>query len=480
MKRLHLLSAGQVCACLLSLFWVPVPVAAQLVPTDPQLQSNQSLSIPRKLTLEQAETLLLQRNLTVAGSKYQIEVNQAARLLAAYKPNPVLTVGAEQLNLAAPHVFYQTDSNLAAQGTYTLRVDKIIERGGKRELRTQQADALVEAAKAQMRDTCRTQLFQLRQAFGTAILARENLQLAVETDRQYEQTERLTSARVENGDLSPAELYRVRTGRLQYQQAVLQAETAYNQATREVLNLLGANPGEVENNPETASRLENGATLQPVALRPNVQTLPELLRNSTLEIVGRLNDQPLSLDRGKLVETALAERPDVQVARHNLEAAEKSWKLAQAQRTRDISVGVEYQRVGSDHAVGVVTQIPLFVYNNHNVEISQAESQYRMAQTALKLAENQAVTDVEKAWQTFQAAQKTLQLYNSDNLTQVEKLREIAAFSYKEGASSLFELLDAQRAANQAATAYNQARADYQLSLWMLEQATGKPLSQKD
>jgi len=41
---------------------------------------------------------------------------------------------------------------------------------------------------------------------------------------------------------------------------------------------------------------------------------------------------------------------------------------------------------------------------------------------------------------------------------------------------SLFELLDAQRTYNQALTAYNQARSDYQMSLWQLEQAVGRPL----
>jgi len=38
------------------------------------------------------------------------------------------------------------------------------------------------------------------------------------------------------------------------------------------------------------------------------------------------------------------------------------------------------------------------------------------------------------------------------------------------------EYLDAQRAYNAAMTAYNQARFDYQMSLWQLEQATGSPL----
>ena len=61
-------------------------------------------------------------------------------------------------------------------------------------------------------------------------------------------------------------------------------------------------------------------------------------------------------------------------------------------------------------------------------------------------------------------------------LSQVDKLRTVANVSYREGASSLFELLDAQRAYNAAMTAYYQSRADYQMTLWTLEQAIGRSL----
>ena len=59
-------------------------------------------TIPARLTLAQAEDLLLQRNLTVAAARYQVEASRAARLIAGYKPNPVLTVGAEQLTFYGP------------------------------------------------------------------------------------------------------------------------------------------------------------------------------------------------------------------------------------------------------------------------------------------------------------------------------------------------------------------------------------------
>ena len=94
----------------------------------------------------------------------------------------------------------------------------------------------------------------------------------------------------------------------------------------------------------------------------------------------------------------------------------------------------------------------------------------------MKQAELQATTDVDKAYQAYISARKILDLYNTDNLSQLDRLRTVANVSYREGASSLFELLDAQRAYGLAMTSYNQARADYQIALWELENAVGRSL----
>jgi cobalt-zinc-cadmium efflux system outer membrane protein len=121
----------------------------------------------------------------------------------------------------------------------------------------------------------------------------------------------------------------------------------------------------------------------------------------------------------------------------------------------------------------VAAQIPLFIYNNRRAGITQAEADVKAAEALVKQAESQATTDVEKAYQARLTARRKLDPFNSQNLDQVERLRQIATYSYKEGASSLIELLDAQRYYNQAPSSYNQARADYQSSLWQFEQATG-------
>src|SRR5262249_32067575 len=151
-----------------------------------------------------------------------------------------------------------TNPDAGANPVYTLRIDKIWERGGKREFRTAIAEEQLKASEAQMLDAVRTQLFQLRKAFASAVLARENLKLAEATEQQYRQTESLTQAKVDQGDIPKVEIYRVGAGRLQYQQAVLQSRTAYDAAMRDVLNLLGAREQDI------VRSVAQSASLQPV------------------------------------------------------------------------------------------------------------------------------------------------------------------------------------------------------------------------
>jgi cobalt-zinc-cadmium efflux system outer membrane protein len=373
-------------------------------------------------------------------------------------------------------------------------MDKVWERGGKREFRVEQADATLKTSEAQMLDAVRTQIYQLRQAFAAATLARENLLLAETTWQEYEQTEKLTATKVELGDQPGMEIYRVRAGRLQFQQAVLDARSNYEQATRDALNLLGARPedlampsapGAAESGPTSpgAPRAADsllasvdGAPAENSAQNGGQDRLPESLQTAPLELVWKFDDRPVLQTLEELRAMALNERPDVQAARYTLQAAESALKLAKAQRARDVIITYEYQRVGNDHAAGVAAQIPLFTYNNQRAGITQAEADVKAAEALVKQAELQAMTDVEKAYQAHLTARRKLDLFNSQNLDQVERLRQIATYSYKEGASSLIELLDAQRYYNQALTSYNQSRADYQSSLWQLEQATGRSL----
>ncbi len=415
--------------------------------------------IPRALTLADAETLLLQRNLAIAVNRRQLEAAEALKLIAGYKPNPTIQLGGEQISIASPvrggaPRFFATNPDAGANSVYTFLFLKAIERGGKRKFRVSQAAAQIAAAKAQILDTYRQQLLQLRQAYGGAMMSRLTLELVRNALADYRKTEALTEVRVQAGDAAQSELYRVKSGRLPYQQAVLQAESGYRQACLDVLNLLNSQRDQVVVQPASA----------------------DTPQDSVLDIGGEFSDKGPMLVLDELKRSSLRERPDIEVARRSLESAQFGTRLAEAQRRRDITVGTEYQRVGDDSSVGVTASFPVFVYNNQKAGIEQAVAQERVGDLQVRQAEVQALTDVEKAWEKYQASQQALKVYSAENLDQTEKLRAIAFFSYQNGATSLFELLDAQRTLLQARLGYLQARFDLRSSIWMLEAAVGRDL----
>jgi cobalt-zinc-cadmium efflux system outer membrane protein len=281
--------------------------------------------------------------------------------------------------------------------------------------------------------------------------------------------------------LARVELYRAQVAALPYQQAVQQARTSYDQATRDILNLLGA-------------RVEDVALTTPAGADGRVQIInasfpadgaidgalsadrADPSNDAPLDIEFKFDDRPISQTLAELRAIALAERPDVIASRRLQDAASKAGALARAQRSRDIRIGVFYQHIGSDNTAGVNISFPLLVYDRGYAAISQAWALQESAISIAREAELQAVTDVEKAYLAYQSARRILDIYNSTTIERAGRLKTIAAFSYQEGATSLMDLLDAERGYNQTIRSYNQARADYQAALWQLEQAIGRPL----
>ena len=91
-------------ALLLSLFAGSSSVWAQSPPraTSQPAALSALTAVPRQLTLEMAEQLMLQHNLTITAARYGVDNAQAQRLIASVRPNPTLTLGAEGFDVNNP------------------------------------------------------------------------------------------------------------------------------------------------------------------------------------------------------------------------------------------------------------------------------------------------------------------------------------------------------------------------------------------
>jgi len=316
-----------------------------------------------------------------------------------------------------------------------------------RGLHTQGAIATKDVQQAEL-ELARAQDEQQR---AQAVLARENVRVAQENLELTNATERLINARVKAGDAPEWDLIKFQTGKVQFQRDLATARLAYQQAVRDVLTFMGA-------------------TFPIIG-----KTSPAAL-DAPLEVIGELRAEPLTVSFAleELCHIAIETRPDVLAAQHNIEAARRTLDLAHAQRHRDVDVALEYQHIGGDNTVGATVSVPLFLSHKFEGQIHQGLAQFQQAQAAFDQAKLQAITDVEKAYQAYQASQQLLQVYITEALTKAEASFRIAGVSYRQGATSLLELQEAQRTLNQTRLAANQAFFDYRMSLYQLEHATGQ------
>jgi cobalt-zinc-cadmium efflux system outer membrane protein len=453
-------------ACVVSFAQTQTPNSTEQSATLGDSLRGSQVSAPTRLNLQTATDLLIANNLAVVAARYNVDIQRAQRIAAGLRPHPNLTFGATQFTI--PRVFkypaelFKTNQeNGAANTSYTVEVDQLIERGNKRQLRVSQADLNTQVAEAQVKDALRQQIFQLTQAFFTAVLARENLRVLKENLDHFNHTENLLIVQVKEGYSAGVDLKRVQLQRLQFQNDVNGAEQNYQQSIRDVFNLIGAG--------DTAS-FANATQLVPTAGTPNA--MPGL--DASLQVIdGNLDIIPTLLWIDDLRRMALENRPDVKAAELSFKAAEQGVALAAAQRTRDMTVGGQYSRNGSDNTVGMVVGVPIGTRRLTDAAIAQATATKLQAQAQLKQTRNQAITDVEKAFTAYNVSREKLRLFTDSALNTASDVRRIEEIAYRDGAKGLLDYLDAQRTYNQTLVTYNQARFDFLMSLYQLEMATG-------
>ncbi|MCK6386212.1 MAG: TolC family protein, partial [Zoogloea sp.] len=137
-------------------------------------------------------------------------------------------------------------------------------------------------------------------------------------------------------------------------------------------------------------------------------------------------------------------------------------ELARAQRTRDVSVGVQYEHFPPDarNTYGVSISVPLFLGNDYRGDIARSEADYSAAEQQL-LATRAAVGNEQARLQAeLDAARARHQRLRDVVLPAAEKAARGADLAIQKGAMSLTDYLDTQRSLRSARIEAILARAD--------------------
>lgn len=391
------------------------------------------------LTLRQAVSEAVANNLDLAAERLNLPVAEARGITARLRPNPVLTVTGQSLNLLGAN--YSPSTPLGPNQT-NIHTDFPIERGGKRERRVEYAREQKSLAELEVRELMRQVVFAVHSAFVDVQQAKESLQLSRENLQSLEGVVAINEARLKSGDLAEVELERSRLAASQNRTRVEQAQLQLDQAKAQLQLLIGRK-----------------------------QPTPDF------DIDGNLRADAPAFDLAQLSELALTRRPDYLLSVQSQALSRADLRLQLANGKVDFVVGSEYtyQRawgVGGS-SLGLSFSVPLKIYNKNQGEIARAQREIQSAEARAAAVARSIRTEIEKALQQYAVAGRLLESMQRDMLVRARAVRDTTEYSYRRGEASLIEYLDAQRAFNETMESYNTTRANYARSLFLIDAVSG-------
>jgi cobalt-zinc-cadmium efflux system outer membrane protein len=403
---------------------------------------GQEPAFPAKLTLEEALRIAEARNPQVVFAQQGVVGSEADLVAAGKRPNPSFAFSSEGIPLSQANrpPFFDNQE-------LTFDVQQEFEPGGRRRLRTEQANYGVAASRASVRDTVRQLRFEVCRAYVQVVLARADDEVARTTLDEIDQVLALNRARFEQGELSGMELRRLQVERFRFADDAFAAELALRNARSRLLAVLNVRP-----------------------LDQPFDAVDDLLSTS---FAATKAVPPESTDA--VVGLALASRPDLDVARRERDRAQTGIRLQEALRIPSFSVGAGLKRDFGSNGLVVTFGVPLPLLNRNQGGVAHAGAEERQAAAQLAAAETRVTLEVQEALNAVDVSRRRLNYVEGEYLKNAREARDIVLASYRSGAATLIDYMDAQRALREALRTQNRARFDYRISLFQYEAAVGTP-----
>jgi len=416
------------------------------------------------LTMEQAVSLALSRNRDVIAAKMEIEAAELDVVAARIYPNPVLSysVGNVVIGTANDQMgALMRDPGAFGQLVHAVGIGEILDVWSKRSARTRAAERGVVQRRYLTEDALREIVHAVRSAFADVLRAQSERDMAREIATRYAETARLSAARFRAGDIAEAELRRIELEGLRFNNGVIDAEMQLDLGRQHLAALLGLGA--------------SGAALPGERLAE-----PE----------GRP-----SFDLPRLVERALEQRPDLKAAGAARAVGEAQLSAAEREVYPDLTLGATYTHsaftISGDNpnALALSLSMPLPLFDRNQANIGRARLDMRRAENDVARLRLGVAADVTGAVRRSERARTLLASFEKPAapgsgphdgsgdpgglLARAESALRVAERSYKAGAISLLEMLDAQRTYLDTRGQYLRALDDFRQSAIDVANALG-------
>lgn len=367
------------------------------------------------------------------AAKRRVAMFEGELVEAGLKPNPTFTVSGENFPLDPPEGGFSFKRTV----DWFAYFSQTIERGNKRELRRAAAERAIETAQTEAEALERQLVYEIKVAYQQAAAARERVELLRENLNQLGQLVKLNEVRVNAGYTAEGDLIKARLEAQRIEYSYRKTIIEYDRAKIALLKAMG-----------------------------------EASFEADFELADRLEFKTVSLNATALQEAALR-RANIKVVEARLEKARAQLRLEQANAKPNLTASFGYKRNGLDNALYGALSIPLPIYNKNQGFIARAQAEVGMYESELRFERAVVLAEVTAARRAVAANEQQIEALRAEFLRNADESQQVSLAAYREGATDLLHLIDAQRTRTQAQELYFQALADYQLAIHELERAAG-------
>jgi cobalt-zinc-cadmium efflux system outer membrane protein len=382
------------------------------------------------LSPEASVALALEKNANMEAASARVTAAEGLRVQAGLKPNPRLILQSENARFGGSSPFrYSTDTDNFGY------LSQVFEAGGKRKSRIDLASQNVHANELSLTAQRAQLASRVLTAYWAAVGAQRLAAVLADSLAILNRTVQYQRDRVREGALPEADLIRVQ---LEQQQISINHQNAEQEARRSVLLLFR----------------EMGIPQQPeVTLTGDIAAVPPIASPNIDEAIDR--------------------RPDVQLARQAVQQAEATMRLQQSNAVPDPEVLFGYKRTAGFNTAIAGIQLNLPIRNRNQGAIAAAAAEETAASAALRASRTAARTEIEAMQRDYEQKRELVEHMLPPMRAQAAETSRIADAVYREGASDLLRLLDAERVRLQAETLYIRTLIEYRQSAVSLQTSLG-------
>ena len=362
-----------------------------------------------RISFTQAVRIFSQNNLQLLAARYNIKSAKAAILQAKLWSNPNISIGQNVYNKSTGRYFDFTKT-----GNTDIQIQQLFLLAGKRDKQIRLAKINTQIAEYTFYDLLRALKYELSTDYYNLFFLQRSLKFYNETIPEVKKTVVSSENLYTNRSILLSEMVRLKS----------------------LLFSLESDRLEIVNN---ISKTEND--LQ-VLLRDSTSLNSYFIPEINIQSLDSLNLDNLSLK--DILEKAVENRPDLQIASANVKYDEENVALQKALAVPDVTLGGNYSRNGSyipDYfGVNVSIDIPIFNRNQGNIQISRINldaDKVNREQTRLQL--EREITSA------YQNAKQTDRLYKSvdDKFTgEYKQLVKDMISNYEKRDMTLIEFTD--------------------------------------